>query len=94
MFGVPATSKFGNATAWYTCVSTILKVLNLAFNTVNNVHIYIFTGAHDKLVDKCLLTRMLMQLKTAVLVKLFVEVILHILPVNNMKTLSALTVAH
>ena len=32
-----------------------------------------FTGAHDKLVDKCLLTTMLMQLKAAVLVKLFVE---------------------
>ena len=32
-----------------------------------------FTGAHDKLVDKCLLTTMLTQLKAAVLVKLFVE---------------------
>ena len=29
--------KFGNATAWYTHVSTILKVLSLAFNTVNTV---------------------------------------------------------
>ena len=33
-----------------------------------------FTGAHEKLVDKCLLTTMLMQLKAAVLAKLFVEV--------------------
>ena len=32
-----------------------------------------FTGAHDKFVDKCLLATMLMQLKAAVLVKLFVE---------------------
>ena len=31
-----------------------------------------FTGAHDKFVDKCLLTTMLTQLKAAVLVKLFV----------------------
>ena len=28
-----------------------------------------FTGTHDKLVDKCLLTTMLTQLKAAVLVK-------------------------
>ena len=28
-----------------------------------------FTGAHDKLVDKCLLTTVLTQLKAAVLVK-------------------------
>ena len=33
-----------------------------------------FTGAHEKLVDKCLLTTMLMQLKAAVLVKLFVNI--------------------
>ena len=67
MFGGPAMPRFGNTTAWYTRVSTILKVLSLAFNTV------MFTGAHDKLVDKCLLTTMLTQLKAAVLVKLFVE---------------------
>ena len=28
-----------------------------------------FTGAHDKLVDKCKFTRLLMQLKAVVLVK-------------------------
>ena len=32
-----------------------------------------FTGAHDKLVDKCMFTTLLKQLKAAVLVKLFVE---------------------
>ena len=71
MFGCPATPTFGNTTAWYTRVSTILKVLSLAFNTVNNV--CFSTGAHDMLVDKCLLTTMLMQLIAAVLVKVFVE---------------------
>ena len=29
--------KFDHATAWYTHVSTILKILSLAFNTVNNL---------------------------------------------------------
>ena len=71
MFGGPAMPRFGNTTAWYTRVSTILKVLSLAFNTVNNICMFI--GAHDKLVDWCLLTTMLTQLKAAVLVKLFVE---------------------
>ena len=62
-----------------------------------------FTSAHDKLVDKCLLTTMLMQLKAAVLVTLFFEAELSYTScqsitwkhrANNMKALSALTVAH
>ena len=32
-----ATPEFGHATVWYTRVSTILKVLSLALNTVNNL---------------------------------------------------------
>ena len=57
-----------------------------------------FTGTRDKLVDKYLSTTMLTQLKPAVLVKVpqicwLSLIILHILPVNNMKTLSVLTVA-
>ena len=32
-----------------------------------------FTDAYDKLVDKCLLTTMLLELKAGVLVKLFGE---------------------
>ena len=63
----PATPKFGHATAWYTRVSTMLKVLSLAFNTVNNLCFH--AGARDKLVDKHLFTTILMQLKAAVLVK-------------------------
>ena len=30
---------FGSATAWYTRVSTILKLLSLALNTVNNLRL-------------------------------------------------------
>ena len=56
--------EFGYATAWYTHVSAILKILSLAFNTSS-----MFTGAHDKLVDKCMFTTLLTQLKAAVLVK-------------------------
>ena len=56
MFSGPTMPTFGNTTAWYTRVSTILKVLSLAFNTVLIMYV---TGAHDKLVDKCLLTTML-----------------------------------
>ena len=62
----PAMPKFGNINACYTCVSAILKVLSLLL-TLLIMYVY------DKLVDKCLLTTMLKQLKAAVLVKLFVE---------------------
>ena len=55
----PATPEFGHATAQYSRVSTILKVLSLAFNTVNNL----CSQVHDKLVGKCLFTTMLTQLK-------------------------------
>ena len=55
-----------------------------------------FTGAHDKLVDKSMFTTLVMQLKAAVLVKvlhkLFVEAYLPY--TNNMKTSIMLTVAH
>ena len=71
----PATPKFGHVTAWYTHVSAIMKVLSLDFNTP--LIIYMFTGGHDKLVDKRMFTTLLTQLKAAVLVKvlhkLFVE---------------------
>ena len=58
-----------------------------------------FTGTHDKLVDKFLFITMLMQLKAAALAKVLQNyllslIILHILPVNNMNTSSMLTVAH
>ena len=33
----PAMPEFGHVTVWYTRVSAILKVLSLAFNTVNNI---------------------------------------------------------
>ena len=72
----PATPEFGHVTAWYTRVSTILKVLSLDFNTPLIIYVYI-TGAHDNLVDKRVFTTLLTQLKAAVLVKvlhqLFVE---------------------
>ena len=35
----PATPEFGHANVWYTRVSTILKVLSLALNTVNNLRL-------------------------------------------------------
>ena len=50
-------------------VSTILKVLSFAFNTINNLHM--FTGAHDKLVDKSMFATQLTQLKAAILVKVY-----------------------
>ena len=52
-----------------------------------------FTGTCDKFIDEYLFTvTKLMQFKAAVLV---VElIILHILPVNNMKTSILLTAAH
>ena len=53
-----------------------------------------FTGAHDKLVDKCLLTTM--QLKAAALVKVSQNYLskLNYHTHHNMKTSSMLTVAH
>ena len=55
-----------------------------------------FTGVHDKLVDKRMFTTLLAQLKAAVLVKilhkLFVEAKLPY--TNNKKTSIVLTVAH
>ena len=51
----PATPKFGHATAWYTRVNTTLKVLSLAFNTVNNLFSQaLVTSLHvDKSVNPC-----------------------------------------
>ena len=57
-----------------------------------------FTGAHDKLVDKRMFTTLLTQLKAAVLVKvlskLFVEAYNCLTHANNMKTSIMLTVAY
>ena len=54
-----------------------------------------FTGAHDKLVDKRMFTTLLMQLKAAVLVKVLHKLFVQELPyTNNMKTSIVLTVAH
>ena len=43
----PATPEFDHATAWYTRVSAILQVLNLAFNTVNNLCLQVWGAVWD-----------------------------------------------
>ena len=63
----PCHTQIWHVTARYTCVSAILKVLSLDFNTP----LFMFTGTYDKLVDKRMFTTLLMQLKAAVLVKVY-----------------------
>ena len=56
-----------------------------------------FTGAHDKLVDKRMFTTLLTQLKAAVLVQYYTNYLLKpncLTHSYNMKTLIVLTVAH